>query len=69
MISVHRQTMSSNTQVTRRLRVYLNTGLRFKVDKNLTSQQASRTNDRVTHFMSIRSLAAGQVRKINMVAV
>lgn len=41
--TVHRHTMSFNTEDTRWLRVYLNSGLQFRVHKNLTLEKARRT--------------------------
>lgn len=61
--------MEFNTEATRWLGVYLDTGLRFKAHKLLTLENARSTEDRIQRLEATRGLALELVRRIQVAAV
>lgn len=67
--TVRGHTMSLNTKATRRLGVYLNSGLQVRTHKNPTLEKARREEDGVGRLAATRVLAPGLVGQIQVAVV
>lgn len=68
-ITVKGYTLCFNTEVTRCLGVYLDTGFKVRARKILSLEKARRAKNRVCRLGSANGLAPGLIRKIQVAAV